>query len=86
MVSTPERFTDNIPMSPGPSVTVKNPSARTPLRLFTELLYVKKNFFPPGRCYQIKAQGNQSRQYIVVGYSKEESKYKKQLMGLEISL
>ena len=41
MVTTPERFTENIPISPGPSVTVKNTIARISLRLFTELFYVK---------------------------------------------
>ena len=41
MLSTPEGFTDNSPMLTGPSVTVKNSSARKSLRQFTELLYVK---------------------------------------------
>ena len=43
MVSTPERFTDNSPMPPLTPVTVKNPSAIKLLRIFTEVLYVKKN-------------------------------------------
>ena len=30
-------------MSPGPSVTVKTPSAKKPIRLFTEAWYVKKD-------------------------------------------
>ena len=34
IVSTPEEFTDNSPMSPSQSVTVKKPSARKPLRQF----------------------------------------------------
>ena len=42
MVSTTERFTENSPMSPGPSVNVKNPSARKSPRKFTEILDVKK--------------------------------------------
>ena len=42
MVSNTERFTDNSPMSPGPPIIVKNCSARKLLRLFTEVLYVKK--------------------------------------------
>ena len=42
MVSTSEIFTDNSPMSPGPSVTVINTIARKPLFLFTEFLDVKK--------------------------------------------
>ena len=41
MLSTPEGFTDNSPMLTGPSVTVKNSSARKSLRQLTELLYVK---------------------------------------------
>ena len=42
MVYSTERFTDNIPMSPGTPVTLRKPSARKPLYLFTEVLYVKK--------------------------------------------
>ena len=41
MVSTPERFTNSGPISPGPSMTVINPSARKSLSLFTEVLDVK---------------------------------------------
>ena len=41
VVSTPEIFTKNSPMSPGPSVTFKNPSARKSIRLFTEVFDVK---------------------------------------------
>ena len=41
MVSTPERFTDNSPIPPGPSVTIINPSAAKSLHLFTEVLDVK---------------------------------------------
>ena len=41
LVSNPGIFTNNIPMSPGPSVTVRYPSARKSLRLFTEVLDVK---------------------------------------------
>ena len=41
MVSTSEGFTENRPLSPGPYVTVKNPSARKLLHQFTELLDVK---------------------------------------------
>ena len=41
MVSTPEVFTDNSPMSPRPSTTVKKPSARKSLRKFTGILNVK---------------------------------------------
>ena len=39
--STPECFTVNSPTSHGPSVTVKNPSARKSLYLFTEFFYIK---------------------------------------------
>ena len=42
MVSTPEIFTENSPMSPGPYMTVKNPSARKSLRLFNEYFSFKK--------------------------------------------
>ena len=42
MVSTPEIFTDNSPMSPGLSIIVKKFSAVKSLSLFTEVLYVKK--------------------------------------------
>ena len=35
MISTTEIFTDNIPISPGPSVTVKNPITRQLLHIFT---------------------------------------------------
>ena len=41
MVFTPERFTDNSPMSPGPSMTVINPSAIKSLRIFTAVLDIK---------------------------------------------
>ena len=41
IVSIPERFTENSPISPGPYVTVKNNGVIKSLRLFTELFYVK---------------------------------------------
>ena len=41
MVSTPEIFTDNSPVSPRPPMIVKNCSAKQSLRLFTEVLDVK---------------------------------------------
>ena len=41
MVSTPEIFIDNSTMSPGPTIIVKNCSARKSLRLFIEMLGVK---------------------------------------------
>ena len=40
--ATPDIFTDNITMSPGTSVTIRNPIARKPLHPFTEVLDVKK--------------------------------------------
>ena len=43
MVSTPEVFTDNIPMSPIQYVTVKNPSAIKSLHQFLDTLKVKPN-------------------------------------------
>ena len=42
MVSTPEIFSDNSPISPGTSVPVINPNARKSLHLFTEVLDIKK--------------------------------------------
>ena len=42
LVYTPEIFTDNSPMSPGPPMIVKIFSARKSLCLFTEVLDVKK--------------------------------------------
>ena len=41
-VSTPERFTDNSPVSPGNFLTFRKPSKIKSLRLFTEFLYAKK--------------------------------------------
>ena len=41
MVSTPEESTDNSPISPRQSVTVKNPSAKKPPHQFPEALYIK---------------------------------------------
>ena len=43
IVSTPEWFTDNIPMAPGPYVTIKNPSSSKSLRQFFEVLDTKQN-------------------------------------------
>ena len=43
MVSTPEGFTDNSPISPRKSTPVKKPSARKSLCMFTNFLEVKKN-------------------------------------------
>ena len=41
MVSTPDVFTDNSPLSPDSDVYVKNPSARKSLHQFLESLDVK---------------------------------------------
>ena len=43
MVFTPEVFTDNSPISPGPSLTFKRPSARKLLYQFSELFDIKNN-------------------------------------------
>ena len=49
MVSTPEIFTDNSPMSPGPPMIAKKCSSIKSLHIFTEFLDVKKkNCCPPG--------------------------------------
>ena len=50
MVSTLEVFTDNSPMSPGPSVSSKNPSTRKSLRQFTEVLDFKHRTDVRGLC------------------------------------
>ena len=42
MVSKPEIFRNNSPMSPGPSIIVKKCSVRNSLCIFTEVLDVKK--------------------------------------------
>ena len=42
MVSNPEGFTYNIPISPRTSTPVKKPSARKSLYMFTNVLEVKK--------------------------------------------
>ena len=42
MVSTPERFTDNSPISPMTSSPVKKPIARKSLCLFTNVLDTNK--------------------------------------------
>ena len=42
MVSTPEVFTDNSPISPMTSTPVKKPSAQKSLCMFTNILEVKK--------------------------------------------
>ena len=43
MFSTPEGFTNNGPMSPGSSVTVKKPIASKLLSQFYEVSYAKQN-------------------------------------------
>ena len=42
LVSTSNGFTDNSPISPGTSLTIRKPSAIKPLHIFTEVLDVKK--------------------------------------------
>ena len=42
MISTYEEFSENSPMLPSPSVTVKNPSAIKSIRIFTEVFDVKR--------------------------------------------
>ena len=43
MVSTPEGFTDNIPLSPGPYLFSKNSIARKSLSQFIEVLDIEQN-------------------------------------------
>ena len=42
MISTPEIYTENSPILPGPSMIIRKTSARKSLRLFTEVLDAKK--------------------------------------------
>ena len=42
MVSTPEVFTDNSPISPMASTPIKKPSARKSLCMFTKMFEAKK--------------------------------------------
>ena len=42
MVSTPEISTYNSTISPGPSMTFRNPNTMKSLLIFTEVFYVKK--------------------------------------------
>ena len=48
MVSNPEVFNDNSPMSPGPYMTIKNIIAKTLLCQFTEVLDVRNRLTSPG--------------------------------------
>ena len=45
MVSTPEVFTNNSPISPRSSTPVKKPSARKSLCMFTKVLEVKNTAY-----------------------------------------
>ena len=45
MVSTPEGFTNNIPISPMTSTPVNKPSAQKSLCMFTNILEVKKTTY-----------------------------------------
>ena len=58
MVSTPDGFIDNSPMSPRPSVTGKKPSARKSLCQFSEVLDVKQN----NAVYRLFAANQSARQ------------------------
>ena len=46
MVSTPEVFANDSPISPMTSTPVKKQSSRKSLCLFTNILDVKKNYLP----------------------------------------
>ena len=48
MVSTSDIFTNSSPMLHGPSTIVRNPIARKPLCLFTEVLDVKNKLMSAG--------------------------------------
>ena len=58
MISTPEVFTNNSPISPMNPTLVKKPSAQKSLCMFTNILDVDKKCLPPSRSCSIKAQGN----------------------------
>ena len=58
MVSTPEGFTDDSPISPMKSTTVKKPRAQKSLCMFAYILDVKKNCYPFSQSWFIQAQGN----------------------------
>ena len=45
MVSTPKEFTNDSPISPMTSTSVKKPRAQKSLWLFTSILYMKKKCF-----------------------------------------
>ena len=68
MVSTPEGFTDSSIMSPGPSVTMKNPSARKSLYQFFEVLYFKQKTSVQSQGAK-KSKRNTIRPVIILWYS-----------------
>ena len=64
MVSTPEVFTDNIPLDIGMTVTMKNSSARNSLIQFPALFDAKQKPLS-AYWYQIKQSASQSVQAVV---------------------
>ena len=82
MVYTPDRFTDNSPLSPDPYVNVKNPSARKSIhQIFCSFGCKTKGCCLQVRCCEIKPQGNKISQYVVVQYTKGSRSYKNKLTG-----
>ena len=68
MVTITEGFTDNSPMSPGPSVTVKNTSARNSLNKISPVLDVKQKTAIHRMGYS-KTKRNAIRTYGMLWYS-----------------
>ena len=68
MVSTPEGFTYNSPMSSGPSVTEKQHNVRKSLRQFSETLDVKPNTDVCRLCADISKR-KEIRAVIMLWYS-----------------
>ena len=68
MVSTPEGFTDIIPMSSGPYMPVKQTNLRKPLRKFSETLDVKPTSSVCHLC-AAKPKRNANRAVSMLWYS-----------------
>ena len=76
LVSTPEGCTDDILITPNPSVSTKNWISRKSLRQFTEMLYVKHNNAVP-RFGAAKEKRNEiKRQRVLVNNCKALCSYK----------
>ena len=75
MVSIPEGCTYNVLLTPNPSVSIKNTSARKPLCHFTDILDVKHK---TAVCSFVAAKEKRKeikRQYVVVTHCKAPWSY-----------